>query len=99
MNSSHEFEYNKQLTTREKDRLKSLSICTDINRILVNALSTKVSHLNEAEVDVEPRHDAFWFVGGIYPKESLRKKRKEKNLSEEEINAPVDRAFLYQGET
>lgn len=91
----HEFENDNKWSAKEKNKLKTLSICKDINRILLNVLSPKIQHLNESEVDIEPRHEAFWFVGGIDPIKLVQKIRRGQKMSEEEIMAPVDRNFQY----
>lgn len=84
----------------DKERQLSLKICTDINRILLNTLSPSTKHLSEVEVDVEPRHEAFWFVGGISPPTMLRKAREGSRFykeNKEYIEDPVDRSFQYTG--
>lgn len=98
LNCRHEFEYDAKLGATEKQRLKSLSVCRDINQTLLNALSPKVEHLNEAEVDIQPRHEAFWFVGGIHPPKLTQKIRRGLKKTEEEILEPVDRNFQYISE-
>lgn len=61
----------------------------------MNALSRKIQHLNEAETDIEPRHEAFWFVGGIDPIKLLQKIRRGQKMSDEEVMESVDRNFQY----
>lgn len=64
----------------------------------MNALSPTIPHLKEIEVDFEPRHEAFWFVGGIEPVRMVQKIRKGiKTNTEEDIKEPVDRPFQYIG--
>lgn len=65
--------------------------------MLLNALSPSVKHLNEAEVDIEPRHEAFWFVGGIEPTTFVQKMRKGNSWTKEYTKEPVDRPFQYEG--
>lgn len=80
-----------------KDRQNSLRICTDINRILMNVLSTSTPHLNEAEYDIEPRHEAFWFVGGIEAPLTLQRIRKGHDFHKQYEKEPIDRPFQYAG--
>lgn len=67
-----------------------------INRTLVNSLTADYPHLLETEADVDPRHEAFWFVGGIELPERIRKMRKH-DWNKEARNTPVDRNFQYVG--
>lgn len=80
-----------------KERDLSLRICTDINRILMAALRPSVAHLNEVELDVEPRHEAFWFVGGIDAPTLLQKMRKGIDRWKDRSAESVDRPFQYTG--
>ena len=48
-------------------RMLSSRFVTQINRTLINGLIADCPHLSEVEMDVDPRHEAFWFVGGIVP--------------------------------
>lgn len=54
-------------------------------------------HLAEIEVDVDPRHEAFWFVGGIEPPVSVVTKRKRTPWQKDRENEPVNRQFQYVG--
>lgn len=80
-----------------KNREKSLRFCTAINRVLLNAMCPSVTHLEETQVDIEPRHEAFWFVGGMEPTISLQKARRGRKLSEEDVMESTDRQFQYEG--
>ena len=44
--------------------MRTAEICKDINRIIIKSLYSVAPHLVESEVDIEPRHEAFWMVGG-----------------------------------
>lgn len=81
----------------EKLRQSSARIVNQINRVIVNALSADVEHLREVEVDVEPRHEAFWFVGGISPPIAVRKIRSKCSWQRPISNDPVNRHFQYSG--
>lgn len=82
----------------ERERTSTLNICTEINRILLAALRPTASHLNEVELDVEPRHEAFWYAGGIDPLASVQKARKNTPAwKKHDYMEPVDRPFQFQG--
>ncbi|KAG7196905.1 hypothetical protein KM043_000179 [Ampulex compressa] len=62
-----------------KTHAKANEMSYQVNRTLLTALSSKYPHLLEAQLDFEPRIEAFWFCGGINPppcvvraKESIR---------------------------
>lgn len=88
-----------KLPERQKLRSKSLRISTEINRILLNALSSSSPHLREVEVDAEPRHEAFWFAGGIAPTVIVHNLRRinRNPFCRETRNDPIDRSFQYIG--
>lgn len=44
--------------------MRTAEICKDLNRIIIKSLYPVAPHLVESEVDIEPRHEAFWMVGG-----------------------------------
>lgn len=81
---------------KERERLLSQVIVEQINRVLVNGLCSEYQHLQEVEVDCNPRHEAFWSVGGIdAPKNVVRAKegnKWQKDLAKE----PVDRRMQYK---
>lgn len=81
----------------EKLRASSSRIVNQVNRVIVNALSADVEHLREVEVDLDPRHEAFWFVGGIRPPVSVRRLRRKYIWQHEISEDPVNRHFQYQG--
>lgn len=76
-------------------RVKAGGIVKHLNRILVNALGPDNRHLYESDCDVEPRHEAFWFVGGIEPTVIVRKMRACRSWTRPYANDPVDRPFQY----
>lgn len=69
-----------------------------INRIVVNSLSADYPHLNEVEIDVNPRHEAFWSVGEIEPPKNVVKSKEGLPWCKEEANEPIDRLFQYTGQ-
>lgn len=65
-----------------------------MNRFLLAALRPSTSHLGEIEMDIEPRHEAFWFAGGF--DKSKAEDNSEKGKKDD--TDPVDEAFQYNGE-
>lgn len=59
-----EYENDVNLSVEEKRRLKSAAVCQDLHRIIMKHLYGVAPHLIESEVDIEPRHEAFWMAGG-----------------------------------
>lgn len=73
------------------------AIIFQINRVILNSLSADISHLQNVEIDLNPRHEAFWFSGGISPTELVRKIRKGVKWQESFADDPVDRPIQYLG--
>lgn len=70
---------------------------TGLNRVLINSLSNKYSHLNEVETDFDPRHEAFWFLGGIPPPALVKKIKEGVKWQKQYANDPYDRKIQYVG--
>lgn len=85
------------MTQNEIARAKTSGVVKQLNRILVNALAADNRHLYELDSDVDPRHEAFWMVGGIDPAENIRKTRKGIEWLKEHADEPIDRPFQYIG--
>lgn len=49
-----------------KDNVRSSAIVKHLNRVLTRILGADNSHLYESDVDIDPRVEAFWFVGGEF---------------------------------
>lgn len=65
--------------------------------MLTNALIADADHLRSADIDVDPRHEAFWLVGGIEPPETVRRMRKP-TWQKKYIDEPVNRQVQYVGQ-
>lgn len=78
-------------------RMRTSRMVHQINRTLINSLAADFPHLSETETDIDPRHEAFWFVGGIEPPERIRKMR-QNSWQKEYANDPVNRNFQYTGQ-
>lgn len=50
----------------------------------------------EAETDIDPRHEAFWFFGGNPPPERIRNIRR-KDWQRQYADDPVNRSYYYTG--
>ncbi|XP_049871631.1 39S ribosomal protein S30, mitochondrial [Pectinophora gossypiella] len=72
-------------------------IVKQINRIVSNNLADKVSHVLSAQVDYDPRHEAFWFVGGTDVPRNVYQWRKKYPFLKDRIDEPVDRPVQYKG--
>lgn len=81
----------------ERLRQSSARIVNQINRVILNALMADVEHLGQVEVDLEPRHEAFWFVGGISPPDNVRRIRRKCIWQRPIAEDPVNRQFQYSG--
>lgn len=82
---------------KERERQLSLNISERVNRILLCVLSQSVKHLKQIELDVEPRHEAGWMVGGIDPSPGVVKWRQRRRLPEDMANRSIDKPFQYTG--
>lgn len=80
-----------------RQREKDARIVSQINRVIINALAADIQHLDEVEVDIDPRQEAFWFVGGIEPPELTKRKRKGTAWQKDMADEPINRQFQYIG--
>ncbi|XP_055611305.1 28S ribosomal protein S30, mitochondrial [Uranotaenia lowii] len=94
---SHSELEDEKLSFEQREELQTTALLKGINRILINALAPQYSHLNEVEVDHEPRHEAFWFLGGTPPPPNLRKLKEGIDWQRPYANDPVDRKIQYLG--
>ncbi|XP_076067555.1 mitochondrial ribosomal protein S30 [Oratosquilla oratoria] len=72
-------------------RQLDLNFLQGLQRIMISSLSPQISHLRTASVDVQPRIEAFWFLGGIQPDLQLKKIRKNCDFLKDKENDPIDR--------
>ena len=82
-----------------QDNLKAKSISQKVHRILLSHLSLKYPHLIEAQVDDNPRIEAFWFSGGLPPHDEERKIRTKCFVPDirEDPDRLVQKPFQYYG--
>lgn len=88
---------NPEASPQEKERYVASNVALQLNRTLMNALHGEFSHLSECEVDLDPRHEGFWFVGGIDPPGKVRSYRRGLKWSKKYEMNSVDRSFQYLG--
>ncbi|XP_055379889.1 39S ribosomal protein S30, mitochondrial [Condylostylus longicornis] len=68
-----------------------------INQCLLKHLSKNFQHLSELEIDIRPRHEAFWWTGGIQPTKNIRKSLEGREYTKLKANQPTFRAIQYTG--
>lgn len=85
------------LTPEEREEIVTSSLLKGLNRILINHLSNQYTHLSELEEDFDPRHEAFWFLGGIPPPALVRKIKEGVEWQKPYANDPYDRKLQYIG--
>nr|XP_019534368.2 28S ribosomal protein S30, mitochondrial [Aedes albopictus] len=94
---SRSFGSNEELSPVEKEEIVTASLLTGLNRVLINGMSKKFTHLNELETDFDPRHEAFWFLGGIPPPALVKNIKKGVEWQKPYANDPYDRKIQYVG--
>ncbi|KAH8354871.1 hypothetical protein KR084_012880 [Drosophila pseudotakahashii] len=81
----------------ERERILTQIIVEQLNRALLQALGEEYKHLAEVEVDYNPRHEAFWAVGGVNPPKNVQQSKKGREWQKEDANESVDRLVQYTG--
>ncbi|XP_012257360.2 28S ribosomal protein S30, mitochondrial [Athalia rosae] len=74
------------------------ALVRQINRILLATLASDLPHLLEAQIDDEPRVEAFWFAGGIEPPKAVRKFKESVPWLKDYANDPLSTKIQYKGE-
>ncbi|XP_055549817.1 39S ribosomal protein S30, mitochondrial [Wyeomyia smithii] len=85
------------MSPEEREEMITSSFVKGLHRVLINHLSNQYGHLNEIEVDFYPRHEAFWFLGGISPPPLVRKIKEGVEWQKPYANDPYDRNLQYIG--
>ncbi|XP_026845884.1 28S ribosomal protein S30, mitochondrial [Drosophila persimilis] len=101
---AHDF-YNHQATLPDvapsdsvnRERQLTQIIVEQLNRALLQILSADYPHLNDVEVDYNPRHEAFWAVGGVDPPKNVVKSKKGRDWQKDDASESVDRLVQYTG--
>ncbi|XP_037726460.1 39S ribosomal protein S30, mitochondrial [Drosophila subpulchrella] len=81
----------------ERERILTQIIVEQLNRTLLQALGEEYKHLEEVEVDYNPRHEAFWAVGGVDPPKNVQNSKKGREWQKDEANESIDRLVQYTG--
>ncbi|XP_070495949.1 large ribosomal subunit protein mL65 [Chironomus tepperi] len=95
--NSFEIDGAQKLTKEQIERAKVSRLVKQLNRVIVNALGADNRHLYEADVDIDPRIEAFWFVGKFIPPLNVQRFRKPRPHLKDYVNDPVDRPIQYVG--
>lgn len=88
---------NEEITERQRASIMSSSLVQQVHRVIRNSLAGEVSHLQDIEVDVDPKHEGFWFVGGIEPLTVVQQSRDGCEWQKKHKKDPIDRPFQYLG--
>ncbi|KAL4704456.1 hypothetical protein ACJJTC_019555 [Scirpophaga incertulas] len=86
----------KSLKSQQEDAV-ARCVVKQINRIISNKLSDKVPHILSTQLDYDPRHEAFWFVGGVDIPTSVLKWRKKTGWYKDRLYENLDRPVQYLG--
>lgn len=99
-NEGVEYNIETTLDKSEQEQIENShakNIVKQINRIITNILTDKVPHILSSQIDYDPRHEAFWFIGGVdVPYKVAAWRRKYPWLKDRE-NEPIDRPVQYIG--
>ncbi|XP_061400054.1 large ribosomal subunit protein mL65 [Musca vetustissima] len=95
---SHKEEDNPEMDEIEREKLFTQIVVEQIHRELANGLAGDFPHLHEVEVDYNPRHEAFWAVGGIEPPKNVVKSKEGREWQKDNAKDPVDRFMQYKSE-
>ncbi|XP_055637779.1 28S ribosomal protein S30, mitochondrial [Toxorhynchites rutilus septentrionalis] len=83
--------------SKNREEIVTAALLSGLNRILVNRISEQYGYLNEVELDFDPRHEAFWFLGGIPPPSLVKKIREGVEWQKTFADDPYDRKIQYVG--
>ncbi|XP_068158921.1 large ribosomal subunit protein mL65 [Drosophila tropicalis] len=73
-------------------------IVEQVNRAILQVLQGDCPHLLDVEVDYNPRHEAFWAVGGVEPPKNVVSSKKGRDWQKDDANDKVvDRLVQYTG--
>ncbi|XP_050303863.1 28S ribosomal protein S30, mitochondrial [Anthonomus grandis grandis] len=86
-----------KLTDVERENIISSSVVKSINRVLNNHLAHQYPHILDNKIDIEPRLESSWVVGGIEPDTLIKKRLQGHEFFKQFVNDPIDRTFCYLG--
>lgn len=81
-----------------QERQLTQIIVEQVNRAALQVVSADFTHLHDVEIDYNPRHEAFWAVGGVDPPKSVVKSKKGRDWQKEDAEDSVDCLVQYTGE-
>ncbi|KAK4298493.1 hypothetical protein Pmani_029168 [Petrolisthes manimaculis] len=82
--------YRGDKTVRATRRHQTENFLIGLHRVIAGTLGS-VPHIEDSMLDLRPRVEAFWFLGGIPPDNMLKKTRKNFTVTKEYENDPIDR--------
>ncbi|KAH8399777.1 hypothetical protein KR215_002177 [Drosophila sulfurigaster] len=82
----------------QRERQLTQIIVEQVNRAVLQTLSADYAHLQQVEIDYNPRHEAFWAVGGIDPPKNVVKSKQGHEWQKADAHESVDRLVQYTGE-
>lgn len=88
-------------TTEEIESIVSSAVVEKITREIINVASQNIQHLKDVEIDISPRIESSWVVGGMLPPERVKSYRRNAPASfqseRDRENEPIDRVIQYNG--
>ncbi|XP_072386454.1 uncharacterized protein mRpS30 [Diabrotica undecimpunctata] len=90
---------NEDINVAKVEDIISSSLTKQINRIILNELSSSLPHLKNAKIDIDPRIESSWYCGGIHPPDYVKKSREGMKWMKKEglVDDPFDRLMVYIG--
>ncbi|ENN71725.1 hypothetical protein HUJ04_006196 [Dendroctonus ponderosae] len=85
------------LEDHDKANLHASAIVKSLSRILNNSLAHQYPHIADSQVDIEPRLEAAWRVGGMVPPNEVKRVRAGHHFFKQFENDPIDRVIGYMG--
>lgn len=80
-----------------RERQITQIIVEQLNRALLKVMSLEYPHLGEVEVDYNPRHEAFWAVGGVQSTKNVVNSSNGRKWQSKEARNVADRLIQYSG--
>lgn len=78
---------------RAIERHQTQNFLLGLHKILAAALAPTSEHIKDSVVDVRPRVEAFWFLGGLQPDNLLKKKRRNFKPMKDREHELMERAM------
>ncbi|XP_042879584.1 28S ribosomal protein S30, mitochondrial-like isoform X2 [Penaeus japonicus] len=78
---------------RAIEKRQTQNFLLGLHKILASSLAPSAEHLKDAVVDIRPRVEAFWFLGGLQPDNLLKKKRRNFKYMKDKEHDPMERSI------